>query len=63
MPIDKHALGWADYTYKLEKQNAMLLKTCKAVYKDYQRVMSGRGAPSIMAMNKVEAAIAQVEDN
>ena len=62
MIIDKHNQGWADYTNNLEKQRDALLKACRAAYKDYQRVMDGRGMPSAIAMNKLEAAIALTEN-
>ena len=60
MTTDKHNQGWAEYTNKLEKDNRILLRACKAALKDYQRVMDGRGMPSVIAMNKLEAAISDL---
>ncbi len=40
-----------------------LLDACVSAHKDYERVFSGRGAPSVLVMNKLEAAIAAVKDH
>ena len=61
MTTDKHNQGWTEYTNKLEKDNRILLRACKAAIKDYERVMAGQGMPSVIAMNKLEAAIAKAE--
>lgn len=51
-----------DELIECQRQRDALAEACKAAVKDYERVFDGRGMPSVIALNRLQAALAMLDD-
>lgn len=47
---------------RLQRERDALAEACKAAVKDYERVFDGRGIPSVIALNRLQAALDALDD-